>query len=67
MSRFNYTLNDKILDYVTQQKDLGVIVNENLTWCDYHLYLINKAAQMLGLIKRTCHFVINSIQKERNI
>ena len=31
MSRFNYTLNDNILDYVTQQKDLGVIVNENLT------------------------------------
>ena len=63
MARFNYTLNDKILDYVTQQENLGVIINENLTWCDHHLYLINKAAQMLGLIKRTCLFVINCIRK----
>ena len=25
--------------------------------------IINKASPMLGLIKRTCHFVVNSIRK----
>ena len=62
-SRFSYTLDDRILDYETQEKDLGVIVNDSLTWCDHHLHVINKASQMFGLIKRTCHFVINSTRK----
>ena len=62
-SRFSYRLDGRILDYETQEKDLGFIVNDSLTWCDHHLHVINKAAQMFGLIKRTCHFVINSTRK----
>ena len=62
-SRFSYTLDDRILDYETQEKDLGVIVNDSLTWCDHHRHVINKALQMFGLIKRTFHFVINSTRK----
>ena len=62
-SRFCYTLHDRILDYETREKDLGVIANDSLTWCDHHLHVINKAAQMFWLIKRTCHFLINSTRK----
>ena len=63
MSRFYYTVEGIILNYESQEKDLGVIVNDNLTWNDHHAFIINKASQMLGLIKRTCHFVFNSIRK----
>ena len=63
MSRFYYTVEGIILNYESQEKDLGVIVNDNLTWNDHHAFIINKALQMLGLNKRTCHFVVNSIRK----
>ena len=36
LSRFNYTLGGNILDYVTEEKDLGVIVNNNFSWAEQH-------------------------------
>ena len=75
MSRFYYTLEGIILNYESQEQDLGVIVNksqeqdlgvivnENLTWNNHHACIIDKTSQMLGLIKRTCHFLVNKIRK----
>ena len=50
LSRFNYTLGRNILDYETEEKDLGVIVNNNFSWAEQHNQIINKASQMLGLL-----------------
>ena len=62
-SRFDYTLGNNILDYEANEKDLGVIVNSNFSWVEQHNQLINKASQMLGLMKRTCHFVVSNHRK----
>ena len=62
-SRFDYTLGNNILDYEVNEKDLGVIVNSNFSWVEQHNQLINKASQMLGLMKRTCHFVVSNHRK----
>ena len=56
---FPYELNSNILDYVDNERDLGVLVNETLIWHLQHNKLITKASQLLGLTKRTCHFVNN--------
>ena len=34
-----------------------------LIWKDHIFYLCSKANRMLGLLKRTCHFVKNPLQK----
>ena len=62
-TKFNYTLGNYILDYESCEKDLGVIVNDNLTWSEQHVSILNKASQMLGLTKRTCHFLVNTRTK----
>ena len=31
-SRFNYTLGNEVLDYETNEKDLGIIVNTSFSW-----------------------------------
>ena len=59
-SRFPYELNNNILDYVDNERDLGVLMHETLSWDLQHSKLITKASQLLGLTKRTCHFVNNT-------
>ena len=63
LSRFHYTLGNNILDYDTNEKDLGVIVNNNFSWNNQHDKVISKACQMLGLTKRTCHFEVSNHRK----
>ena len=63
LSRFNYTLGNNILDYENNEQDLGVIVNNNFSWSEQQDKVINKASQMLGLTKRTCHFVVSNHRK----
>ena len=53
----NYRLNDNILDYTDNECDLGVIVNTSYSWNDKHDKILRKASQILGLTKRTCHFI----------
>ena len=57
-SKFPYAIS-LILDYVDNERDLGILVNETLSWDLQHNKLITKASQLLGLTKRTCHFVNN--------
>ena len=56
-AKFSYTLNDNILDYTDNECDLGVIVNTSYSWNDQHDKILRKASQILGLTKRTCHFI----------
>ena len=62
-----YLLGNVQLDNTLAEKDLGVTIilyyNNRLTWGDHHNNLISKASQMLGLTKRTCHFIYNSGRK----
>ena len=61
--RFGYHLNGSYLDYMYNEKDLGVIVNEKLSWGTHCESLISKANQRLGLVRRTCHFTKCSNQR----
>ena len=47
----DYTLNNKQLERVTEEKDLGVIVTSTLSW-DKHVHAtVSKANKLLGLLK----------------
>ena len=61
--RYPYCLNNACLDYVSSEKDLGVLIDERLNW-KYHCFALSKKARcMLGLLKRTCNFVDNIAQR----
>ena len=38
---------------------LGIFINERFDWHDHHNYILKKSYQMLGMTKRTCHFVFD--------
>ena len=59
----NYSMNDNILDYVNSEKDLGVIISGRLSWNDQCEALVKKANQHLGLLRRTCYFIIDTNQR----
>ena len=54
------------IDYTDSEKDLGIYINTKLDWTEYQTFILNKAHQMLGLTKRTCHF-INDLRKRRSL
>ena len=58
-ANFSYTIGDSVMDYENSEKDLGVLINNEFTWYEHQQLIITKASQMLGLTKRTCHFVTN--------
>ena len=58
-----YSLNGELLDYVNSEKDLGVIITNKLSWNAHCENLVQKANQRLGLVRRSCHFIINSNQR----
>ena len=61
--KFVYCLNDIPLDFVESEKDLGIQITSKLNWKEHVFYICSKANRMLGLVKRTCHFVKNPSQK----
>ena len=61
--KYPYTLRQKILDYTSGERDLGILINERLDWHQHHDYLLKKSYQMLGMTKRTCHFVFDRSKK----
>ena len=54
-----YTLNDSIMESKSSIKDLGVIINSDLSWSDHCQAIISKAYKTLGLL--CCTFTTNSI------
>lgn len=63
-SRFPYYLDDQTLDYVSSEKDLGVVVQSKLLWNEHCVILTKQANQRLGLLRRTLYFTKN-VQKRR--
>ena len=61
--RFSYELGDDTLDYVSEEKDLGIIVTNKLNWEQHQNYVISNASRQLGLLMRTCHFIRKKYQK----
>ena len=51
--KYNYTMNNKSLEKVTEEKDLGVIVTDSLTFSKHIGKIAAKANSILGMIKRT--------------
>lgn len=51
--RFEYKLDDHVLEYSSCEKDLGVNIDENLTFEEHISEKVNKANSIMGLIRRT--------------
>jgi hypothetical protein len=54
-----YKINNVALNRVTNFTDLGIIVNNKLTWEEHVQYCIKRANQRLGLIKRFTGYTCN--------
>ena len=53
----NYTMNGNILESVVEEKDLGVIFQDNLKWDKQCAKAVNTANRILGMIKRNFVFL----------
>ena len=58
--QYFYSLGNNLLDYVSSEKDLGILMNSTLNFNDQANYLYSKSNQKFGMLKRTCHFVSDS-------
>ena len=63
MDLFPYRLGDHHLPHVQCEKDLGVRITPRLNWSEQCKALCSKANSRLGLVKRTCHFVLSEKQR----
>ena len=64
--QFTYNLDGIPLDYVDEQKDLGVLLTKRMNWTSHCDKLYSKACQILGLTRRTCYFV-NDEKRKRSL
>ena len=61
--RFSYELDNNIIDYYTEETELGMAITNKLNWESYQDKILRKANRQLGLTKRICFFVKNVSQK----
>ena len=59
----SYVLGDTVLDNVTVQRDLGVLVNNKLSWTDHTEHILERFTDRFNLVRRTTHFVCNPHQR----
>ena len=63
---FIYKLDNLELERVSTEKDVGVKINNSLTW-NTHIHAITaKANKLLGLLKRTCP-LLNDVSARRSL
>ena len=60
---FPYEMNNTLLDHVTSENDLGLLVHQDLNWSIQQASIISKALCQFNLLRRTCHFVKNRHKK----
>ena len=58
-----YSLNGELLNYENSENDLGVIITNKLSWNAQCESLVQKANQRLGLVRRTCYFILSTDQR----
>ena len=56
---YPYQLYDTILEYCTEEKNLGIISTPKFSFKPHQTYILNKAITQFNLLCRTCHFVNN--------
>ena len=56
---FHYHLGEVRLEYTESEKDLGVLINCKLNFTEQQENLLLKANQQLGLVRRTCNFLMD--------
>ena len=61
--QFHYSMGRVLIDYCETERDLGININGHLNFSYHADLLYSKANQILGLLKRTCHFIINCDRK----
>ena len=66
LANYFYYINNEIIDFTENEKDLGVWVNSKFKWDEHQQNILNKAHQMLGITKRTCHFATDA-NKRRSL
>ena len=66
LAKYHYFINKDFIDFTECQRDLGVLVNSNFKWDDHQQKVLNKAHQMLGITKRSCHYIIDP-RKRRSL
>lgn len=54
---YDYAINGKVLDNKSEIKDLGVLIDEHLKFSNHISGKINKANQIMGLIRRTITYL----------
>ena len=62
---YHYRLAENLLSYADSEKDLGILINNEFSLNDHCEKLLSKANQQLGMLKRTCSFVID--EKRRRV
>ena len=50
----DYNLNHQQITITSTQKDLGIIISNNLKWTPHISNIVSKANQMLGFLRRNC-------------
>ena len=65
VSTASYRIGGREIERKTHHKDLGVIYNNNLIWTEHYDYIIVKAYNTLGLLRRT--FKNNNIQAKKQL
>ncbi len=60
---FVYSLGGESLEYVDNEKDLGVVVTSTFDWVEQCGKVYSKANQKLGMSRRNCHFVIDESRR----
>ena len=53
----DYTIKSKVVETVETERDLGVLVTDNLTWNNHVRYQTSRANKLLGYIRRNTNFI----------
>ena len=59
-------MDNTILDYAPEEKELGILVTSKFSFKAHQTYILNKAVTQFNLLRRTCHFV-NNVRKRRTL
>ena len=54
---YHYYLAENLLEYADSEKDLGVYIKKTFSFNEHCGFILTKANQQYGMLKRTCHFV----------
>ena len=57
---FPYQIDNALLDYCTEEKDLGIIITNKFNFSNHQQVVLSKPINQFNLLRRTCHFVNNS-------